>query len=110
MPTGSKRGFKGGAKKLGEESLARQEPAKDTRLNIRISAQQRALLRRVAEAQGRSVSDFVVATAMERVEEFLVERRHFVASPEAWDQFMQALEAPPKPVPALVDLFRDTDL
>src|SRR5262245_2239629 len=108
MPAKSRRGA--GGKRVGMDNLARQEPTKETRLSIRISARQRALLRQVAEAQGRSVSDFVLATAMERVEEFFVERRHFIASPEAWDEFMQALEAPPKSIPALIELFRATDL
>ena len=95
---------------MGEDNLARQEPAKETRLSIRASERQRDLLRQAAEVQGRTMSDFVLATAIERAEEVLVERRHFVASPEAWDKFMQALEAPPKPVAKLVELFRDADL
>jgi len=89
-----------------------QEPAhgpqgKDGRLNVRATARQLNLLRQAAEAQGRSLSEFVLTAATERAEEVLVERRHFVASPEAWDSFMATLDDPPESVPALVRLFRE---
>jgi uncharacterized protein (DUF1778 family) len=80
---------------------------KDGRLNVRATARQLNLLRKAAEAQGRSLSDFVLTAATERAEEVLVERRHFVASPEAWDSFMATLDDPPEPGPALVRLFRE---
>ena len=86
---------------------ARQNP-KEGRLNLRASARQLDMLRKAAEAQGRTVTDFVLSSATERAEEILVERRHFVGSPEAWAQFMQALDDPPRPVPALVRLFEDS--
>jgi uncharacterized protein (DUF1778 family) len=95
---------------VGTQEPARLKPAKESRVNLRATERQIDLLRKAAEAQGRTLSDFVLATATERAEEILVERRHFVATPEAWDEFMRALEDPPKPVPALVKLFRRADL
>jgi uncharacterized protein (DUF1778 family) len=76
-------------------------------LNLRATERQLAMLRKAAEAQGRTVTDFVLTTATERAEQILVERRHFVASPEAWQEFMAALDCPPPPVPALVRLFQE---
>lgn len=87
---------------------ARQNP-KGGRLNLRASERQLDVLRKAAEAQGRSLTDFVLTTATERAEEILVERRHFVASPEAWQEFMDALDDPPQPTPALVRLFEEVD-
>jgi uncharacterized protein (DUF1778 family) len=84
-------------------------PGKDGRLNVRATAGQLNLLRQAAEAQGRSLSDFVLTAATERAEEILVERRYFVASPEAWDSFMATLNDPPEPAPALVRLFREAE-
>lgn len=89
---------------------ARQKPPKGGRLNLRATERQLDLLRQAAEAQGRSLSDFVLTTSTERAEEILVERRQFVASPQAWEKFMAALDSPPLPVPALIQLFRDVDL
>jgi uncharacterized protein (DUF1778 family) len=86
---------------------ARRKPPKDERLNIRATARQLELLQRAAEAQGLTLTDFVLTTATERAEQILVERRHFVADPESWDRFMEALERPPAPAPALVRLFRE---
>ncbi|HZV49244.1 MAG TPA: DUF1778 domain-containing protein [Candidatus Dormibacteraeota bacterium] len=91
------------------EEVARR-PAKRARLNLRASQRQLELLRLAAEVQGKTLSDFVLGTATERAQEILVEQRHFVASPEAWDEFMRLLEDPPPPSPALVELFRDPDL
>lgn len=86
---------------------AHRPPGKDGRLNVRASASQLNLLRQAAEAQGRSLSDFVLSAATERAEEILVERRYFVATPEAWDSFMATLNDPPEPGPRLVRLFRE---
>ena len=88
---------------------AHRPEGKEGRLNVRATARQLNLLRQAAEAQGRSLSDFVLAAATERAEEVLVERRHFVASGQAWDSFMATLDAPPDPVPALVRLFREAE-
>ena len=88
----------------------RRKPPKEGRLSIRATARQLEMLQRAAEAQGRTLSDFVLSTATERAEEILVERRHFIADPESWERFMQALESPPAPVDALIRLFRDPDL
>ena len=82
---------------------------KDARLNVRATAGQLNLLRQAAQAQGRSLSDFVLTAATERAEEILVERRYFVASPEAWDAFMATLNDPLDPAPALVRLFREAE-
>jgi uncharacterized protein (DUF1778 family) len=40
----------------------------------------------------------------ERAGEILVERRHFVADPESWDRFIEALGRPLPPSPALAKL------
>jgi uncharacterized protein (DUF1778 family) len=85
-------------------------PRKDERLYVRVTAKQAAVIRQAAEAQGRTMTDFILDSATERAEELLVDRRSFVASPEAWDQFVAALDAPAEPVPALVELFTDPDL
>jgi uncharacterized protein (DUF1778 family) len=88
-----------------------RRPAKEERINLRATHRQMDLIRRAAEAQGRTLSDFVLSTATERADEVLVERRHFVApSPEAWDEFMRIIENPPPPPPELVKLFQDPDL
>jgi len=89
---------------------AARRPAKRARLNLRASERQLELLRLAAEVQGKTLSDFVLGTATERAQELLVEQRHFVASPEAWEEFMRLLESPPPPSPVLVELFQDVNL
>ena len=54
-----------------------------------------------AEAQQRSVSEFVLQSALERADEALADRRLFSIPAEKWGAFMDALDAPPRDVPRL---------
>lgn len=63
--------------------------AKDDRINLRVSASQKLLFTRAAEAKGVSVSEFILRSASEEAEEALLDRRDFVLSPEAFDQLME---------------------
>jgi uncharacterized protein (DUF1778 family) len=83
---------------------------KEERLAVRATPRQAALIRQAAEAQGRTVTDFILETATERAERLLAERQHLTVTSTAWDEFVAAVEAPTEPVPALVDLFTDPDL
>jgi uncharacterized protein (DUF1778 family) len=54
------------------------------------------MLYRAAETMQRSVSDFVLESALARAEETLADRRHFGLDAEQWTAFMAALDAPPR--------------
>ena len=71
------------------------------RLEARISTDLHSMLKRAAELQGRTMTDFVVAAAHRAIEQAEVIRLS-LADQEC---FAQALLSPPKPAPALERAF-----
>jgi uncharacterized protein (DUF1778 family) len=73
-------------------------PALKTRsekLDLRLTPDAKQMLQTAAATLQRSMSDFVLESALARAEETLSDRRHFGLSAENWDAFMSALDAPP---------------
>ncbi|MBZ5611547.1 MAG: DUF1778 domain-containing protein [Acidobacteriia bacterium] len=79
------------------------EPGNRTsRIEARIAPDALAIVRRAAEIQGRSVSDFVVAAAQEAALKTVAEVEVIRLSRRAQEQFANLLLNPPKPKPALM--------
>ncbi len=78
-----------------------------TKLDLRLSPEAKQTLNAAARAVHRSVSQFVLESALARAEETLVERRRFELGPEQWTAFMAALDAPPRDVPRLRRLMQE---
>ena len=68
--------------------------AKVSRLNLRATKEQRAVIERGAAVQGQKMTDFVLSSACEKAEKILAEQRNFVVSPEQWKKFVAALDRP----------------
>lgn len=83
---------------------------KDERFDVRATPEQHALIRQAADSLGRSYSDFILESATEKAVDVLADRRVFVLSDDRWNAFVAALDAPARPVAALVALFKDKDL
>lgn len=66
------------------------------KLDLRLSPAAKQKLRAAAEAAHRSVSDFVLDSALTRADEMLADQRHFGLSPAQWKRFLKALDAPPR--------------
>jgi len=79
-------------------------------VNIRVRQQQQDLIDRAAEALGKTRSDFMLDTACREAENVLLGRRLFRLEEEAFDSFVQALDAPPSDNPGLRALLRRTPL
>ena len=79
----------------------RSERHRTSRIEARISPDALAVVRRAAEIQGRSVSDFVVAAAQEAAQKTVAEVEVIGLSREAQEQFASLLLAPPPPTDAL---------
>jgi uncharacterized protein (DUF1778 family) len=76
------------------------------RLEARITREALAVVRRAAEIQGRSVSDFVVAAAQEAAQKTVTEIEVIRLSREAQEKFVALMLNPPAPAPALKKAFR----
>jgi uncharacterized protein (DUF1778 family) len=74
-----------------------RERTRTARIEARIAPEAPAVVKRAAEIQGRSVSDFVVAAAR-AIEEAQIIR----LSVEDQCGFAEAILAPPEPAPALL--------
>jgi uncharacterized protein (DUF1778 family) len=79
----------------------RQQATRTARLEARISPEALALVKRAADLQGRSVSDFVVAAA-EQAASRAIEDNHLIRlSLEDQQRFVALLLDPPAANPAL---------
>ena len=83
-----------------------QEPTRTARLEARIAPDALAVVKRAAEIQGRSVSDFVVAAAQEAASRTIEETQIIRLSVEDQRSFAEAILNPPEPTPALRRAFR----
>jgi len=79
-----------------------QEKTRTARIEARIAPEALAVVRRAAEIQGRSVSDFVVAAAQEAAQKTVAEVEVIRLSREAQEQFVALLLNPPPPSKTLL--------
>ena len=77
------------------------------KLDLRLTPAAKQLLHAAAAAERRSVSEFVLDSALSRAEETLADRRFFGLDAERWEAFLAALDAPPRPLPRLERLFAE---
>lgn len=83
-----------------------EQETRTSRVEARIAPEALALVRRAAEIQGRSVSDFVVSAAQQAAQQTVAEVEVLRLSREAQEQFAALLLKPPQPKPALARAFR----
>jgi len=72
-----------------------------------LTASAKRALQIAAIAAHRSVSEFVLESALARAEETLPDRRRFGLSADQWEAFQSALSAPPPPAPRLARLLTE---
>ena len=71
------------------------------RLEARISNDLHAMLKRAAELQGRTMTDFVVAAVQDAAQRAINQAEVIRLTLKDQESFAQALLSPPKPGPAL---------
>ena len=67
---------------------------KSSRINLRLTPAQEEKLRYVASTAQTSLSDFILASALERADQMLEDRTEFVATDEDFERLLEALDAP----------------
>ena len=75
--------------------------SRSARLEARISLDQKAMLQRAAELSGRSVSEFVIASAQEAAAKLIQAHETIQLSNAEQMAFVAALLNPPEPGPRL---------
>lgn len=79
---------------------------KEKTLKIRLTEADDWKIRAAAEATHTSVTDFVMRPALIRADEVLVDFETITLPPEQFELMLTALDEPPRPIPALVELAR----
>lgn len=85
-------------------------PGRSTRtakLDLRLSPEAKQKLQTAAEAANRTVSEFVLESALVRADEALADRTRFGLDADRWKRFLEALDAPPRELPRLSRLLQE---
>ena len=80
------------------------------KIDLRITPQHKEALTKAAALSRRSLSDFVLQSALDKADETLADRRNFVLDEASWDAFVKALDAPPEKNRALQRLLAKPDI
>jgi uncharacterized protein (DUF1778 family) len=81
--------------------MSTQESTRTARVEARIAPEALAVVRRAAELQGRSVSDFLVAAALKDAHQTIEDAQIIRLSVDDQQRFAELLLNPPPLVPAL---------
>ncbi len=71
------------------------------KLDLRLTPEAKRTLFAAADAARRSVSEFVLESALTRAEETLADRTRFGLSADRWKEFQDALDTPSRELPRL---------
>jgi len=81
--------------------MTNPEDGRSSRINMRVSTRQERLLRAAAELTGETLTGFVLSAATERAETVVERARHIELNAQAFDRFVEALDAPAEDMPTL---------
>jgi uncharacterized protein (DUF1778 family) len=73
-----------------------QSARKDDVIQIRASAETKAVLNRAAALRGQKLSEFMLDSARRQAEETLLDQRVFFLDSKAHEKFLAILDSPPK--------------
>jgi uncharacterized protein (DUF1778 family) len=83
---------------------------KATKVQLRLRPDQKAVLARAAELRQTSLSNFMLEHAYAAALQVLAEQTDIVLAPAAWRAFCKALDATPRPIPALRKLLTEASV
>jgi uncharacterized protein (DUF1778 family) len=81
---------------------------KDHPLSMRLPDADLAMIDRAAQLRGRSRTEFMRDAAVRAAEDAIMENTLIRVSAEGFEAFVAALDAPGKPVPAMVEVLKRT--
>ena len=83
---------------------------KSERIHIRTTPNVKRLLQEAAAVPNKTVTEFLLDSALTKAAEVLANRRLFLLDDKQWQEFMAALDAPPRPLPRLKRLLREPSI
>jgi uncharacterized protein (DUF1778 family) len=79
---------------------------KDEVIQIRASAETKAILNRAASLRGQKLSEFMLESARRQAEDTMLDQRAFFLDPKSHERFLAMLDKPVKPSRELRALMR----
>ena len=83
------------------------QPNRSQKLDLRLTPAAKETLQAAAKAAHRSVSEFVLESALARAADALADRQRFGLDADRWAAFIAALDAPPRELPRVQRLFAE---
>ena len=80
---------------------------RECKVQLRMRALHRDVIGRAAELKQTTLTNFMVEQAFQAAQQILADQAHFYLSPEKWDEFCAALDAPPQDLPELRKLLTE---
>ena len=74
---------------------------RETKVQLRMRRLQKDVIARAAELKQTTLTNFMVEHAFNAAQQILADQTHFYLSPEKWEAFCAALDAPPRELPEL---------
>lgn len=78
--------------------------SKTERLDLRLTAEQKATIEQAASLEGTTAAGFTVAAVMERASEAIYRAKSLSLSGQAWDEFVSILDSRPEVPAAILEL------
>jgi uncharacterized protein (DUF1778 family) len=82
-------------------TMRKASTQKASRFSIRASATQKRVIAEAARIKDTTISDFVLEQSLTAAQHVIADQVQFTLPKRQWKQFCDALDAPPKPIPAL---------
>ena len=83
---------------------------KSERIDIRTMPNVKRLLQEAASVSNKTVTEFLLDSALTQAAEVLADRRLFLLDDKQWQEFIAALDAPPRPMPRMERLLREPSI
>jgi uncharacterized protein (DUF1778 family) len=77
------------------------------RIDLRVYPEAKEALQAAASLKHKSVSEFILDSALGVADDVLADRQHFGLSAEQWEALQTALDAPPRPLPRIEKLMQE---
>jgi uncharacterized protein (DUF1778 family) len=87
--------------------MRNESALKETKVQLRMRPLQKDVIARAAEIEQTTLTGFMVEQAFHAAQQILADQAHFYLSPEKWDEFCAALDAPPRELPELRKLLTE---
>ena len=82
-------------------TMRRASKQKASRFSIRASVTQKRVIAEAARIRDTTISDFVLEQSLAAAQQVLADQVQFSLPKKQWKEFCDALDAPPKTIPAL---------